>query len=268
VICKSSEYHPELMENAQWSVECLLHRPREHEIERHSNFQDAVFQRARRGMTQLRALSPGLLSFAVLTALLAARVVANANPVVHCDTPLNMIRLTSPLTHFGGKLARHEAITIIAIGSSSTWGAGASSRKASYPSRLEMELKSLFPHTPVTVINRGVSGEEVPDMLKRFHKAVIAAKPDLVLWQFGTNSVIRDQSSNQHAALIHDGLDRIRTIGADVVLIDPQFAPSLLVAFNATLAVRSRSARGSQHTSWLISSGSDSPKKPHPELSL
>jgi len=80
--------------------------------------------------------------------------------------------------------------------------------------------------------------------------------------------VIRDQSSNQHAALIHDGLDRIRTIGADVVLIDPQFAPSLLVAFNATLAVRSRSARGSQHTSWLISSGSDSPKKPHPELSL
>ena len=29
-------------------------------------------------------------------------------------------------------------------------------------------------------------------MLKRFDKAVIAAKPDLVLWQLGTNSVIRN----------------------------------------------------------------------------
>ena len=190
----------------------------------------------------MSTLNSGLLSFAVLTALFAAPIVANADPVANCDTPLDTVRLATPLTHFGAKLARHEAVTIVAIGSSSTWGAGASSREASYPSRLEAELKSFFPHTPVTVINRGVNGEEVPDMLKRFDESVITAKPDLVLWQFGTNSVIRDQPSNQHAALIHEGLDRIRTTGADVVLVDPQFAPKVIAKAEAPRMVQLISA--------------------------
>ncbi len=121
-------------------------------------------------------------------------------------------------------------------------GAGARSRQASYPSRLEGELKLAFPQTPITVINQGVGGEEVADMLKRFDEAVIAAKPDLVLWQLGTNSVIRDHSSNQHAALIREGLDRIRATGADIVLIDPQFAPQVITKAEAPRMVQLISA--------------------------
>ena len=79
------------------------------------------------------------------------------------------------------------------------------------------------------MINRGVNGEEVRDMLKRFDTAVVAAKPDLVLWQLGTNSVIRGTtSSTTTARSIRDGLKKIRAIGADVVLIDPQFAPKVI----------------------------------------
>jgi acyl-CoA thioesterase-1 len=145
-----------------------------------------------------------------------------------CHAPLDVVRLASPLTHVGAKLTRHEAITIVAIGSSSTWGAGASTRDGSYPSRLQAELKVQYPGSPITVLNRGVGGEEVPDMLKRFDEAVIAAKPDLVLWQLGTNSVIRDHLSDQHAGLIREGLMRIRATGADIVLIDPQYAPKVV----------------------------------------
>ena len=47
---------------------------------------------------------------------------------------------------------------------------------------MAVELKQYFPNHSITVINRGVGGEEVGDMLKRFNYAVIAAKPDLVLW--------------------------------------------------------------------------------------
>ena len=78
------------------------------------------------------------------------------------------------------------------------------------------------------MINRGVNGEEVADMLKRFDQAVVAAKPDLVLWQLGTNSVIRDHQVIDHGAAIRDGLNRIRATGADVVLIDPQYAPKVI----------------------------------------
>jgi lysophospholipase L1-like esterase len=49
----------------------------------------------------------------------------------------------------------------------------------------------------------------------------------LVLWQLGTNSVIRDDKLSDTS--IHDGLNRIRAVGADVVLIDPQFAPKVIV---------------------------------------
>jgi hypothetical protein len=49
-----------------------------------------------------------------------------------------------------------------------------------------------------------------------------------VLWQVGTNSVLRDKALEPHIALLHDGLARLKATGADVVLIDPQFAPRVI----------------------------------------
>jgi len=83
------------------------------------------------------------------------------------------------------------------------------------------------------VLNRGVNGEEVNDMLRRFDQAVVAAKPDLVLWQLGTNSLIRDHMFTDHGAAIRDGLNKIRAVGADIVLIDPQYAPKVIVKADA-----------------------------------
>jgi len=166
---------------------------------------------------------------AALFTILALPLAARAEPpALSCDTPLDLIRLSNPLSHLAQKLAAGEAVTIVAMGSSSTAGTGASSPNATYPSRLADELKQRFPGHRITVLNRGVGGEEVGDMLKRFDTAVVAAKPDLVLWQLGTNSVIRDHMFNDHGAAIRDGLNKIRATGADVVLIDPQFAPKVI----------------------------------------
>src|ERR1035438_717237 len=138
---------------------------------------------------------------AALLATLALPLSARAEmPAPSCDTPLDLIRLSNPLLHFGQKLAAGSPITIVAIGSSSTAGAGASSPAKSYPSQLALELKQRFPRHSITVINRGANGEEVADMLKRFDQGVIAAKPDLVLWQVGTNSLIRDHMFTDHGA--------------------------------------------------------------------
>lgn len=149
-------------------------------------------------------------------------------PAPACDAPLDIIRLANPLSHLTQKLATGEPVTIVAIGSSSTAGAGASSPAATYPSRLQAELRQRFPGRPITVINRGVNGEEVADMLRRFDQAVVAAKPDLVLWQLGTNSVLRDHQLADHGLSIREGLAKIRAIGADIVLIDPQYAPKVI----------------------------------------
>jgi acyl-CoA thioesterase I len=146
-----------------------------------------------------------------------------------CDAPLDLVRFANPLERVAKKLTSGKPITIVAIGSSSTAGAGASSPAANYPSRLQVELKQHFRGHTITVINRGVGGEEIGDMLKRFDKAVVAAKPDLVVWQLGTNSVLRNHPLNDHGAAIRAGVKKIRATGADVVLIDPQFAPKVIV---------------------------------------
>jgi lysophospholipase L1-like esterase len=169
------------------------------------------------------------LAAAVLLAGFVLPLAAHAEAVTPaCDLPPDLLRLTHPLSRVGHKLVTGEPITIVAMGSSSTWGAGASSPAANYPNQLAADLKSRFPKQSFTVINAGVGGEEVADMLKRFDTAVVAVRPDLVLWQLGTNSVIRDQKMTNHDALIRDGLKKIRSVDADVVLIDPQFVPRVV----------------------------------------
>jgi hypothetical protein len=125
-------------------------------------------------------------------------------------------------------LANGQPLTIVAIGSSSTAGAGASSPAATYPSRLAVELRARFPGREITVLNRGVNGEETTNMMARFAADVLAAHPQLVLWQIGTNSVLRDHPLSPHAVQLHDGIERLKAAGVDVVLIDPQFAPAVL----------------------------------------
>ncbi|HET9716202.1 MAG TPA: GDSL-type esterase/lipase family protein [Pseudolabrys sp.] len=166
---------------------------------------------------------------AMALAAIVAALPASADPAVpRCEPPPELVRLANPLPHVARKLASADSITIVAIGSSSTAGAGASSASATYPSRLAAELKRHFPKLSINVLNRGVGGEEITDMLKRFDSAVVSAKPDLVLWQLGTNSVIRGHKFGDHGALIRAGLAKIRGIGADIVLIDPQFAPKVI----------------------------------------
>ena len=167
-------------------------------------------------------------AMAVLT-LFGGALAARAESVAPaCDVPETIVHLDKPLLHVAQRIAAHQPLVIVAIGSSSTAGTGASSVAANYPSRLEAELRQRFPGESITVINRGIGGEEVADMLKRFDQGVIAVKPDLVLWQLGTNAVLRDHPSGDHGVLIRAGIEKIRKAGADVVLIDPQYAPKVI----------------------------------------
>jgi lysophospholipase L1-like esterase len=152
---------------------------------------------------------------------------AAVQQVAPCNAPADLSRLDQPLVRVAGRLAAGLPITIIAIGSSSTAGAGATSLAASYPSRLEIELTQRFPAATIRVLNRGVNGEEAADMLARLDRS-LEEKPDLVLWQIGTNAVLRDHNIDVAGALIRMGIARMRDTGADVVLIDPQFAPKVL----------------------------------------
>ena len=160
----------------------------------------------------------------------AAKPIAGTAPAAPatCTAPAELARFDRPLIHTMRRVANGQPLTIVAIGSSSTAGAGASSPDATYPSRLAVELRTRFPGRDITVLNRGVNGEETNNMMARFAADVLAAHPQLVLWQIGTNSVLRDHPLNPHAVQLLDGIEQLKAAGADVVLIDPQFAPAVL----------------------------------------
>jgi lysophospholipase L1-like esterase len=180
--------------------------------------------------------APDAVEAAVQKAVAATQTKVTAQPKAqlptaaapHCSAPKELTRLDRPLTHTARLLAAGLPIRIVALGSSSTAGAGASSPDHSYPARLAAELRDRFPDHEITVLNRGVNGEEVQDMLARFETTVIGERPDLVLWQVGTNSVLRDNPLPPASSLIEKGLAQLKAANVDVILIDPQFAPKVI----------------------------------------
>jgi hypothetical protein len=159
-----------------------------------------------------------------------------------CGVVPDLARLELPLNRVAFRLSGGLPLKVVAIGSSSTAGAGASSPSGSYPSRLEGELGRQFPGHRITMVNSGRNGDEAVDMVARFEKAVIEENPHLVLWQVGTNSLLRDRPLNERSTILQDGLARLKRTRADVVFIDAQFAPKVLAkgdsvdASNAYLA--------------------------------
>jgi acyl-CoA thioesterase I len=173
----------------------------------------------------------------------SAAAVQPATP--RCEFPPDFAHFDLPLRRTARQLAAGKPIKIVAIGSSSTSGAGASKPYNSYPSRLAAELSREFVDHEFTVLNRGVNGDTATGMLARFQQGVIAEQPDLVLWQVGTNSLLRGDPIQPHRSLLHGGILRLKAIGADVVLIDPQYAPRVLARpnFEAMITLLEQTAR-------------------------
>ncbi len=145
-----------------------------------------------------------------------------------CAAPRELERLRTGLARTATRLARYETLTVVTIGSSSTVGYGASSPDLSYPSQFAAELRRRLPAQSVEVLNRGVNGETSIDMVARFDRDVIAAKPDLVIWQVGTNAVLRDLDIGRYRQVVRGGIERLKAAGFDVIIMDMQFAPKVL----------------------------------------
>ncbi len=68
-------------------------------------------------------------------------------------------------------------------------------------------LSTASPASPVRVINRtGIAGEESARLWRRIDRDVIADKPDLVIWQVGTNGVLRGEDAGKMGDVVRAGI--------------------------------------------------------------
>jgi lysophospholipase L1-like esterase len=145
---------------------------------------------------------------------------------VPCLPPKGGSKSMGSLPRVASKLVAGQPVVIVAFGSSSTAGFGATTPDFNYPNRLAAQLRRQYPTADISVINAGKGGEDAPEMTKRLQTAVIDLRPDLVIWQVGTNAVLRNLDPGETAKLVEEGIARIQAVGADIVLIDPQYVPA------------------------------------------
>ena len=146
---------------------------------------------------------------------------------VPCRSPKGGGKTMGSLPHVAAKLVAGKPVVIVAFGSSSTQGYGSTSPEFAYPNRLAAQLRRQYPGADITVLNRGKGGEDAPEMMKRLQTEVIDINPDMVIWQVGTNAVLRNLDPAETAKLVEEGIGRIQAAGADLVLVDPQYSPAV-----------------------------------------
>lgn len=142
-----------------------------------------------------------------------------------CDAPNTDIAAPVPLANMANVLENNKKLTILAIGSSSTYGVGASMRGKTYPAQLEQILEKSLQDVEVKIINRGVSGEVAANTADRLMNEVALTHPDLVLWQLGTNDALAHISPPEFETIVRSAITRLKKRKIDVVLVGLQYTP-------------------------------------------
>jgi lysophospholipase L1-like esterase len=145
-----------------------------------------------------------------------------------CQAPAADIAAPAPLPNLAATLATRKRIRILAIGSSSTYGIGASSRTRNYPAQLHDILGKALNGVEVDIVNRGVSGEVASTTAERLRSEVAIERPDLVLWQLGTNDALSRVPPEQFEQTVRSTVDWLKADKIDVVLVGLQYTPKFV----------------------------------------
>jgi lysophospholipase L1-like esterase len=142
-----------------------------------------------------------------------------------CQAPEGEIASEAPLRRLPAVLQTQTTPRVLAIGSSSTAGVGATSPYNTYPAQLEAILEKLLKDVDLEMFNRGVSGEVAVTTAERLKQEVERLRPHLVLWQVGTNDALRGVPIESIEATIRDTVQWVKAHDADIVLVGLQYTP-------------------------------------------
>lgn len=157
----------------------------------------------------------------------SAPAAAGGDGVAPCAVPGATVANSAPLPNLAAVLKAKKTVRVLAIGSSSTSGVGASSPAATYPSQLEVELEKTFKDLDFVMVNRGVPGEIAETTSERLKIEVTLTKPDLVLWQVGTNDALSRIPVGEFGRVVSRTLRWVKAQKIDVVVVGMQYTKRL-----------------------------------------
>lgn len=163
-------------------------------------------------------------AIALAGAFVALPLSSSFSAETRCNKARHVSGIEKSLPMLQDRVENGAPITIVAFGSSSTEGTPDIPKQDIYPAVLQRMLQREVV-SPVTLVNRGKGGETIAHMLARLDRDVIAARPDLVVWQLGVNDVLVMDGVGTAIADMRLALQRLKAAGIPVVLVDLQVAP-------------------------------------------
>jgi acyl-CoA thioesterase I len=174
----------------------------------------------------------------VLSLSIAVPIAASSSTPVQAQdrlSPAETCLAANSNISIGVRLPRTETqlksgapLKVVAIGSSSTVGLWVLNSAATYPAVMRQELIRLRQNAQIEVINSGRVGDTIPGNVARIELDVLSHRPDLVIWQLGTNDVAWGGKVNGLDELLIRGVRTLKSRGADVILMDQQYARQVL----------------------------------------
>jgi acyl-CoA thioesterase-1 len=96
---------------------------------------------------------------------------------------------------------------------------------------MRQELVRLRPNAEIKVVNSGRIGDTTEGNVARFKRDVFSHRPDLVVWQLGTNDIAwGGHPDAQLRNRVLQDVQMLKASGADIILMDLQYAPMVLAS--------------------------------------
>jgi lysophospholipase L1-like esterase len=167
----------------------------------------------------------------IFSALIGVALVGwsgGAGAEMQCRAKRELLDLGNPLDIGRTAVADERELRIVAMGSSSTQGYGASNPAFAYPAQLKIKLEAAMPGVAIHVFNKGIGGQDADEMTARMKADVKPEHAHIVVWQVGTNSAIRRTPLAKFAEKLRAGIDIGHSLGANFVMMNLQYVPAVV----------------------------------------
>jgi acyl-CoA thioesterase-1 len=147
-----------------------------------------------------------------------------------CTLPDNLVP-AGFLKHARDGYRAGKPLRIVAFGTSSSAGTGATSHADAYPARLQADLEQRFA-IPVDVVNKSVGGQPAKQMVTRLEDDVVSLEPSLVIWQTGTVDAAGNLQVEEFGRALSQGIEMLEKEGIDVILMNMQYSRRIELLVN------------------------------------
>lgn len=165
-------------------------------------------------------------------ALAVLLIAASAQAAAPCPVPEDLALHDLALPAVRRAVTAGE-LSILVLGGAAMAGTAAGDPGATLPVRLEADLAAALPGVRVHVSNKSIARATAEGTLPRIAQLIGETGARLVIWATGTREMVTSGDIEPFIAALQNGIEAVRAVGADILLVDMQYAPSIALIANS-----------------------------------